>query len=214
LTSPSRHNSFGSVTRPTGLHPGAVSATKVRLLEAGLKLLLARGYADTGIQAILDATKVPKGSFYHHFTNKQDFALQVVDRYMDAVHAGLDAVLTDASRPPLDRVRAFFEGVRESYASEGYLGCLLGQLGQELAGVSPVFRAKIEGCLGTVASRIGNCLAEAVRGGDLPADTDPRVLGQVLVNCWEGAALRSRLRRSPAPLTAVLDFFFHVAAPA
>lgn len=202
------------MTRPNGLHQDAVSATKVRLLEAGLKLLLERGYTDTGIQDILDATKVTKGSFYHHFKNKQDFALQVVDRYMDGVHLGLDAALTDASRPPLDRVRAFFEGVRKSYASEGYLGCLLGQLGQELAGVSPVFRAKIEGCLRTVATRIGNCLAEAARGGDLPADTDPRVLGQVLVNCWEGAALRSRLRRSPAPLTAALDFFFRVAAPA
>ncbi|MGH7606199.1 MAG: TetR family transcriptional regulator C-terminal domain-containing protein [Gemmatimonadales bacterium] len=202
------------MTRPIGLHADTASATKVRLLEAGLTLFLERGYADTGIQAILDATNVPKGSFYHHFTNKQDFALQVVERYMDAVHAGLDAVLTDASRAPLDRLRAFFEGVRKSYASEGYLGCLLGQLGQELAGVSPVFRAKIEGCLRTLASRIGNCLAEAVRAGDLPADTDPRLLGQVLVNCWEGAALRSRLRRSPAPLTAVLDFFFRVAAPA
>ena len=177
-------------------------------------LLLERGYTDTGIQDILDATRVPKGSFYHHFKHKQDFALQVIDRYMDGVHAGLDAALTDASRAPLDRVRAFFEGVRRRYASEGYLGCLLGQLGQELAGVSPVFRAKIEGCLRTGAARIGNCLAEAVRAGGLPADTDPEVLGQVLVNCWEGAALRSRLRRSPAPLSAVLHFFFRVATPA
>jgi len=202
------------VTRPIGLHQDALSATKVRLLDAGLKLLLERGYTDTGIQDILDATRVPKGSFYHHFKDKQDFALQVVDRYMHSVHAGLDAALTDPSRPPLDRVRAFFGGVRKSYASEGYLGCLLGQLGQELAGVSPVFRTKIEGCLHTVAARIGNCLSEAARVGDLPADTDPQVLGQILVNCWEGAALRSRLRRSPAPLTAVLDFFFRVAAPA
>lgn len=201
------------MARPIGLYSRAAGPTKVRLLEAGLTLLLERGYTDTAVQDILDATNLPKGSFYHHFRNKQDFALQVVDRYMDAVHARLDAALTDASRAPLDRVRTFFEGVRKDYAAEGYLGCLLGQLGQELAGVSPVFRAKIEGCLRTIATRIGSCLAEAAREGDLPAGTDPRALGHVLVNCWEGAALRSRLRHSPAPLTAMLDFFFRSAAP-
>ena len=199
--------------RPVGLHGDVAHATKARLLKAGLSLLLKRGYADTGVQDLLDATKVPKGSFYHHFKNKEDFALQVIDRYMDAVHAALDAILADSSRPPLDRVRAFFEAVREGYASEGYLGCLLGQLGQELSGVSPVFRAKIEGCLHAIASRIGICLAEAARQGDLPRDTDPRQLGEILVNCWEGAALRSRLLRSPAPLQAVLDFYFRMASP-
>ena len=60
--------------------------------------MLERGYADTGVQDLLDATKVPKGSFYHHFKNKEDFALQVIDRYMDAVHAALDAILADSSR--------------------------------------------------------------------------------------------------------------------
>jgi len=202
------------VTRPTGLLGDGAPATKIRLLEAGLELLLKRGYADTGVQDVLDATGVPRGSFYHHFKNKEAFGLQVVDRYMDGVHAALDATLADQSRPPLERVRTFFEAVRESYASEGYLGCLLGQLGQELSGVSRVFRTKIEGCLDAVASRISACLAEAVRRGDLPRDTKPHQLGQILVNCWEGAALRSRLRRSPAPLRAVLDFYFRVAAPA
>jgi TetR/AcrR family transcriptional repressor of nem operon len=33
----------------------------------------------------------------------------------------------------------------------------------------------------------------------------------LLVNCWEGAALRSRLSHDPAPLGAMLDFFFAAA---
>jgi TetR/AcrR family transcriptional repressor of nem operon len=32
-------------------------------------------------------------------------------------------------------------------------------------------------------------------------------MADLLVNCWEGAALRSRLRRNPASLTAMLDFY-------
>jgi TetR/AcrR family transcriptional regulator, transcriptional repressor for nem operon len=38
-------------------------------------------------------------------------------------------------------------------------------------------------------------------------------LANVLVDCWEGAALRSRLRQEAAPLTAMLDFYFRTAVP-
>jgi TetR/AcrR family transcriptional repressor of nem operon len=188
-------------------------ATKQRLLDAGLPMLLEHGYNDLGIQAVLEATGTPRGSFYHHFEDKQDFALQVVDQYMRAVHEGLAACLADQARPPLERVRSFFETTQEQYRSEGYLGCLLGGLGQELAGASDVFRRKIEECFSEIAERLAVCLDEARRRRELPADADPRQLASLLVDCWEGAALRSRLRRDPSPLTAMLDFYFRSATP-
>lgn len=182
--------------------------TKERLIEAGMAMLLEQGYNHLGIQELLAVTSVPKGSFYHHFASKEAFALAVVDRYMDAVHQGLDACLGDTSRPPLSRIRAFFEAVRESYRQEGYLGCLLGGLGQELSGVNDVFRGRIEECFSTIASRLSDCLGEAIRAGDLPPKTDARHVANLVVDCWEGAALRTRLLRDPAPLEAMLDFVF------
>jgi TetR/AcrR family transcriptional repressor of nem operon len=160
---------------------------------------------------VLDAARAPKGSFYHHFADKEDFALQVIDQYMRQVHAGLDACLEDEHRPPLKRVRRFFEMTRQSYKGEGYLGCLLGGLGQELSGTNEVFRRRIEKCLSEIAERIAESLEEARRQGDLPGESDPRRMAGLLVDCWEGAALRSRLRGNPAPLTAMLDFFFRSA---
>jgi TetR/AcrR family transcriptional regulator, transcriptional repressor for nem operon len=184
------------------------SATKQRLLEIGMSMLLERGYNDLGIQALLDRTGVPKGSFYHHFASKEDFVLQVIDRYMAEVHAGLDRCLNDETLSPILRVRKFFELSQEKYRREGYLGCLLGALGQELSGVSVTFRARIEACLSHVSQRVAVCFAAARADGLLSADTDPEELADLLLNCWEGAALRSRLRRKPEPLTDVLDFFF------
>src|SRR5918994_6451213 len=94
--------------------------TKQRLLDAGLAMLLKHGYNDLGIEALLAATNTPKGSFYHHFKDKEDFALRIIDQYMVAVHAGLDACLSDRSRPALERVRGFFELTKRSYRKEGY----------------------------------------------------------------------------------------------
>jgi TetR/AcrR family transcriptional repressor of nem operon len=182
-------------------------STKQRLIEAGLRMLLERGYNSLGIQALLDATDTPKGSFYHHFKDKEDFALQVIDAYMVGVHAGLDACLLDSALPPLARIRRFFEMTQESYRQEGYLGCLMGGLGQELSGVSEVFRHKIDWCLSSISERMAKCLTEAQRNGDIPATSNVQEMADLLVDCWEGAALRSRLRRNPSSLNAMLDFY-------
>lgn len=188
-----------------------VHSTKQRLLDAGLTMLLAHGYNDLGIQALLEATHVPRGSFYHHFQDKEDFALQVLDQYMRDVHSSLDLCLDDQGRRPLERVHHFFETTRESYREQGYLGCLMGGLGQELSGVNEVFRGVIEQCFSSIAARIALCLEEARQCGEIPTNADTRQMADVLVDCWEGAALRSRLRREPSSLTAMLDFYFRSA---
>ena len=186
-------------------------STKQRLLDVGLAMLLEHGYHGLGIQPLLEAARTPKGSFYHHFEDKEDFALQVIDQYMGQVHAGLDDCLGDRDRPPLDRVRRFFELTGQSYKNEGYLGCLLGGLGQELSGTNDVFRHKIEKCFSEIAARTADCLEEARQRGDIPAASDTRRMASLLVDCWEGAALRSRLRGNATPFKAMLDFFFQSA---
>jgi TetR/AcrR family transcriptional repressor of nem operon len=182
--------------------------TKRRLLEAGLMMLLERGYHGLGVQDLLDRTGVPKGSFYHHFESKEDLALQAVDLYAALAHAQLEASLSAAERPPLERVRDFFDQIRKMYAAEGYLGCFLGALGQELSGMNDVFRRRIEACFASLASGLAECLEDARQAGDIAPDTDVQQLATVLIQAWEGAALRSRLVRSAVPLDSFFEFYF------
>ena len=183
------------------------STTKKDLLELGLQLLLKHGYADLGVATLLDQAGVPKGSFYHHFESKEDFGLQAIDLYMAGVHGALGAAFDDEASEPLERIRRFFTMVMGSYQGEGYLGCLLGGFGQELSGISPTFRKKVEHCFGVIARRIEGSLAVAKARGQLRDGVEPAELADLLVNCWEGAALRSRMRRSVDPLEQMLAFY-------
>jgi TetR/AcrR family transcriptional repressor of nem operon len=197
------------MTGPLGLPADdALHATKRRLLDVGLATLLERGYNATGIQDLLVATSVPKGSFYHHFASKEDFALHVVGRYLAEVHLLLDQTLSDPERAPLERIRLFFERLLAMYAGQGYLGSLIGLLGQELAAVNTAFRRHIEAAFDGIAARLAETLDEARRRGDLPAEADPLQTANLMLDCWEGAALRSRLLRSAAPLEAALENAF------
>jgi TetR/AcrR family transcriptional repressor of nem operon len=179
-----------------------------------MAMLLRHGFHGLGMQALLAAAETPKGSFYHFFRDKEDFALEAIDYYLGGVHVALGASLTATDRPPLARIRLFFEMVEQSYERDGYLGCLMGGLGQELSGVSARFRVSIERCFTEIADGLRTCLEEAQERGDIASDAEPRRLAVLLVDCWEGAALRSRLRSSPEPLHAMLDFYFGAVATA
>lgn len=92
------------------------------------------------------------------------------------------------------------------------MGCLIGGLGQELSGISEVFRDKIAECFAAIAERIAGCLEEARERGEIAVDCDPRAMADLLVDCWEGAALRSRLERRPDALNTMLDFYMGAVA--
>jgi TetR/AcrR family transcriptional repressor of nem operon len=94
------------------------------------------------------------------------------------------------------------------YAAQGYLGSLLGLLGQELAAVNTAFRRRIEGAFDGIARKLAEALEEARRRGDLPAEADPLQTANLMLDGWEGAASRSRLGRSPAPLEAAIEISF------
>lgn len=179
------------------------------LLDQGVRLLLVQGYHSTGIQDVLDAANVPKGSFYHHFRNKEDFGLQAVKQYAHSSYQTLDARLSDERYPPIDRIRRFFADIFTDWSAKSCReGCLLGNLGQELADVNESFRLCIAGTLEQWAARIAMCLSEAQRRGELASDRDVRALASLLVDGFEGAALRMKVAKNPAPLEGFLKFYF------
>ena len=183
--------------------------TKSLLLDHGVQLMLERGYHNTGIHDLLAAAGVPKGSFYHHFKNKEDFGLQVISQYADDGYAEINRVLGDKGQPPLVRLQRLFEGFRADYERRFCRdGCLLGNLGQEMADINDTFRVRIESHLERWTARIALCLDEAVVSGDLGTDVDTTMLAGTLLDAYEGALLRMKLVKNTAPVQAFLDVYF------
>jgi TetR/AcrR family transcriptional regulator, transcriptional repressor for nem operon len=182
--------------------------TKDLLLEAGKKLFLERGYNNSGIESILQEVGVPKGSFYHYFENKEDFGLKVLDRFAECIEERQVRILGEESVAPLERLRNYCEVVSDALRSdECRKGCLVGNLSQEMADQSEVFRARLEEIESWV-DRYAECLKEAQDSGEIPPDLDVRELAEFWLNSWQGAVLRAKTMRSPAPLRTFLAVMF------
>ena len=110
-------------------------ATRDHLIDVGLELMRKYGYGATGVQEILDAAGVPKGSFYHHFSSKEEFTAAVVERYVTLAGEHCRKVLTNTQEAPLRRLRRYFEDlIRLAGQSAPIQGCLIGSLSLEIAG--------------------------------------------------------------------------------
>jgi TetR/AcrR family transcriptional repressor of nem operon len=177
-------------------------STRTALLEQGTRLILEQGYAQTGVQAVLLAAGVPKGSFYHHFKSKEEFAFAILDRYFEAHMANVERFLADTALPPLNWLRCCFEFYVEHFRNlECRQGCLLGNLSQELAEHNSGLRAGLLEHLRRWSERVSDCLEQARQAGEVAADLDVDHAADFCINSWEGAILRMKVRqRGPGPV--------------
>lgn len=104
-------------------------ATREKVLAAAERLILAKGYAGTTLDDILDASDLTKGAFFHHFTGKADLARAVVERYAETDFAMFQSWAERADRlsdDPLERVLIFLKLFEEFLDSLGkpFPGCV------------------------------------------------------------------------------------------
>jgi AcrR family transcriptional regulator len=84
-------------------------ATRQRLVAVATELFAAHGYEATSTEAVLEATKMSRGSLYHHFSSKQALFEAVVDAVEARVGRLLVAAAGEApSTDPVAVLRAAF----------------------------------------------------------------------------------------------------------
>ncbi|OGU06759.1 MAG: TetR family transcriptional regulator, partial [Geobacteraceae bacterium GWC2_55_20] len=136
--------------------------TKAEIIAKGTEMISLYGYNATGIDAVLKQVNVPKGSFYHYFGSKEDFGLAVIDRFAERYRQRLETFLDDVEVTPLNRIRNYLEsGLARFAQNQCAKGCLIGNLGQELADQNERFRSRLDEIFQSWKVHFAACLREA-----------------------------------------------------
>ncbi len=80
-------------------------------VEAGLRLMQARGYEQMSIQDVLDDVGASRGAFYHYFDSKQELLSAMVDRIADQALSSLQPVVDDPRLAAIPKFELFFGGI-------------------------------------------------------------------------------------------------------
>jgi len=183
--------------------------TKQLLLEAGMETILEKGYNNTGIQEVLDAVNVPKGSFYYYFDSKEDFALQIIDFFAENFANRILRHLRDTSLTPLNRLKSYCQTNKEMIVGwHCRKGCLIGNLSQEMADQSESLRGRLENVMSRWRDLFAACIAEGQAVGEIPARQNAHELAEFFLSGWEGAVMRAKSTRSEEPMNVFIKLMF------
>jgi TetR/AcrR family transcriptional repressor of nem operon len=184
-------------------------ATRDHLLATGLRVMHAQGFNATGVQDITQAAGVPKGSFYNHFDSKEGFGAEVLGRYWEERASRALSLLSDETRTPLDRLKAYFAAkTRVEAKKNAGQGCMIGNFSAEMAGQSRLVRDRLAAVLAAWTRMLATCIAEAQAAGQIRNPADAETLAAFLIDAFEGAVLRMKVDQDSGALARFEQLVF------
>lgn len=172
-----------------------------KIITSGMKTVYERGFASVGVREITATAGVAQGSFTNHFASKEAFGVAVLDHYFDQVRQVIARTLEDESRPPLERLDAYFEAITALAAQSGWrYGCLAGNMGLEASEHSDLIRGRLQAIFAEWTPPFAHVIRQAQANGELNQGLDADDVGCALLEAWHGAMLRMKIERSPGSL--------------
>lgn len=183
--------------------------TKERILNAAEGLMLAKSYHAVGLNEILSAVQVPKGSFYHYFSSKEQFGVELLSHYVDASTAYRTRMLLSPvpEANAFRRLLTFHEGrIAKYHESEGRYPCLVAKLTAEVADFSEDMRAVLAAGVQEWIRILTRVLEEGQSQGSITPQLEAPAAAAILQDLWTGATQRAASSRDAAPMRGALDF--------
>ncbi len=185
--------------------------TKHKIIEAGARIIHLKGYYHTGIQEVLDAAGVPKGSFYFYFKSKEDFALQVID-FFNRIYLGMvDPIAKDKTLQPLKRIEKILDYFIDLFQGLNYTcGCPIGNLSQEMGDLSQAFSSKLAASVEDMAQIYKHLLDEAKEANEISQGLHTQETAEFIVSSWHGSLMKMKISKSIAPLKLHKQFILDI----
>ena len=177
-----------------------------KLASSAVDTLHTHGFKGCSIQDITEAAGVPKGSFFNHFENKEDLAIDSLRRYLENVRKDM---LFDESVAPLQRLKSHFEYLADRLVTLGYgRGCMLAVFAAEMSTDYPKMREELRSVFETWGEGVTSVLREAQTRGEVDPRHDPAQLARFLINAWQGATIRVKITQTREPIDDFLNVAF------
>lgn len=187
--------------------------TRQHILDTGQRIIAGKGFSSVGLNEILQASGVPKGSFYHYFGSKEQYGQTLLQDYFDRYLASIDERLQAVSVPARERLMDYWQQWLQSQSAGcAEQKCLVVKLGAEVADLSDAMRTTLRDGTDEVVRRIASFIEQGVVDGSLPP-LEPLPTAQSLYQLWLGASLLGKLHRNNQALNNAMAFTRKMLAP-
>jgi TetR/AcrR family transcriptional repressor of nem operon len=181
--------------------------TRDRLVTTAAELFWSRGYAHTGVSAIMKRARATSGSFYHFFPTKDDLLLAVLDEVAEKVEIEVLGHAEQRFDSADGRISGLAEAYRETTTpATARFGLPIGALIHEFGPDLEQARRRVAGIYEHVVARVSGWLADDPQVAI--SSTGRRRLAESVVAALEGAGLMAAATGSSEPVDAVTELVF------
>lgn len=161
-------------------------------LDKAMMVFWQKGYVDTSIDDLVDATGVSRYGLYGEFGSKHGLFLASLDHYQDtAVKAFFGIVERPAAA--MAEIRLYFDTILGLYSQPaGKLGCLMCNSATEVAPHDKAVQKKVKSALDRMTTGFGIALTNAQKRGEVRADLEIKQAADFLTGILLGASVMVR----------------------
>jgi TetR/AcrR family transcriptional regulator, transcriptional repressor for nem operon len=183
----------------TGVSKG--EKTRRRIVGHATLLMYEKGYARTTIDDVIAAAGVTKGSFYFHFSSKEELGYAVIENASEHILGKLRESLDRPDLTPYGRIEAMLQGIQKIVESaDCSRGCILGNLALETSNCNDGFRERIARAFRDWSQLIASELEELKLVGELPPYFDSSRYADFAISALEGGIMISKVTHDPSPM--------------
>jgi TetR/AcrR family transcriptional regulator, transcriptional repressor for nem operon len=182
--------------------------SKTRLLEAAIDVIRAKGYTATRIEDICAAAGVTKGSFFHHFSSKEELAIAAADYWGEVTSALFASAAYHSAPDPLERLLAYVDMRKAMLRGElAEFTCLAGTMAQEVYATHPAIRDACNHAISSHAATLVPDIEAAIRKYGVHGDWTAESLALMTQVAIQGAFV---LAKATQNVTVAADSLDHL----
>jgi TetR/AcrR family transcriptional repressor of nem operon len=180
--------------------------TKERIVRAATRLIHTRGYKNTSLNDIFAESGVNKGSFYFHFSGKDELVHAVIDRFLSSIERRLEVISGAGEKSPRQMIVSYLNLMTTFMEASGCVGgCLLGNLSLEVSDWHEQIRGHLALSFDRFINRFALIIREGQNRGEFRTDRSAEEIAVVLVSLLEGGLVLAKAKKDIAPLVVMKE---------
>ncbi len=170
------------------------------ILDTAQLIVGRKGFSAVGLNEILQAADVPKGSFYHYFNSKDAFGVVLLDTYFDNYVQGMQQLFDQPGLTHCAKLMRYWQCWVDNQTGCTDAGkCLAVKLGAEVSDLSEPMRLALQRGTSRTIALLAVALQRGVEDRSLLLHHSPQDLAPQLYALWLGASVMSKITRTSAP---------------
>lgn len=183
----------------------ATKSARQTILETAQSIVGAKGFSAVGLNEILQAADVPKGSFYHYFHSKDAFGVVLLDTYFDHYVQGVAQLFDAPGLSQHAKLMRYWQCWIDNQTGCTDAGkCLAVKLGAEVSDLSEPMRLALDRGTSRTIALLADAIGRGVEDGSLTVTQTPQSLARSLYALWLGTSVMSKITRTSAPFDQAL----------